>query len=65
MSSPEHKQKIWKLIRDIKACMLTTRHGDELRSRPMVLVQDEYDGTLSCAGPFRADGPLVQEHLLR
>ncbi|PPK50212.1 pyridoxamine 5'-phosphate oxidase family protein [Marinobacter persicus] len=46
MSSPEHKQKIWKLIRDIKTCMLTTRHGDELRSRPMVLVQDEYDGTL-------------------
>lgn len=26
--------------------MLTTRHGEELRSRPMVLVQDEYDGIL-------------------
>ncbi|SNC65763.1 General stress protein 26 [Marinobacter sp. es.048] len=26
--------------------MLSTRHGEELRSRPMVLVQDEYDGTL-------------------
>lgn len=46
MSSPEHKQKIWHLIKDIKTAMLTTRHGDELRSRPMVLVQDEYDGTL-------------------
>lgn len=46
MSSPEHKQKIWNLISNIKTGMLTTRHGDELRSRPMVLVQDEYDGTL-------------------
>lgn len=46
MSSPEHKQKIWNLINDIKNGMLTTRHGEELRSRPMVLVQDEYDGTL-------------------
>ena len=46
MSSPEHKQKIWNLIKDIKTGMLTTRHGEELRSRPMVLVQDEYDGTL-------------------
>lgn len=46
MSSPEHKQKIWNLIKNIKTGMLTTLHGSELRSRPMVLVQDEYDGTL-------------------
>ena len=46
MSDPEHKQKIWNLIKDIKTGMLTTRNGEELRSRPMVLVQDEYDGTL-------------------
>ncbi|MDX1676255.1 pyridoxamine 5'-phosphate oxidase family protein [Arsukibacterium sp.] len=46
MSSPEHKQKIWNLIKDIKTAMLTTLHGKELRSRPMVLVQDAYDGTL-------------------
>ena len=46
MSSPEHKQKIWNLIKDIKTGMLTTLHGKELRARPMVLVQDEYDGTL-------------------
>ncbi|WP_150910374.1 pyridoxamine 5'-phosphate oxidase family protein [Marinobacter halotolerans] len=46
MSSPEHKQKIWDLIKNIKTGMLTTRHGEELRSRPMVLVQDEYDGKL-------------------
>ncbi|MDX1536617.1 pyridoxamine 5'-phosphate oxidase family protein [Arsukibacterium sp.] len=46
MSSPEHKQKIWNLIKNIKTGMLTTLHGSELRSRPMVLVQDAYDGTL-------------------
>ncbi|KKO48802.1 pyridoxamine 5'-phosphate oxidase [Arsukibacterium sp. MJ3] len=46
MSSPEHKQKIWDLIKNIKTAMLTTHHGGELRSRPMVLVQNEYDGTL-------------------
>jgi general stress protein 26 len=46
MSSPEHKQKIWNLIKNIKTGMLTTLHGNELRSRPMVLVQDAYDGTL-------------------
>jgi general stress protein 26 len=46
MSSPEHKQKIWQLIKKINTGMLTTHHGGELRARPMVLVQDEYDGTL-------------------
>ncbi|MCC5880838.1 MAG: pyridoxamine 5'-phosphate oxidase family protein [Idiomarina sp.] len=46
MSSPEHKQKIWKLIKDIKVGMLVTLDGDTPRSRPMHLVQDEYDGTL-------------------
>ena len=43
MSSPEHKQKIWNLIKDVRNGMLTTRHGDELRSRPMALVQDEWE----------------------
>ncbi|WP_373185899.1 pyridoxamine 5'-phosphate oxidase family protein [Halopseudomonas sp.] len=46
MSSPEHKQKIWNMIKGIKTGMLNTRHGKELRSRPMTLVQQEYDGTL-------------------
>jgi general stress protein 26 len=46
MSSPEHKQKIWNLIKDIKTGMLTTLHGTEVRSRPMRLVQQDYDGTL-------------------
>ncbi|MBS3805089.1 MAG: pyridoxamine 5'-phosphate oxidase family protein [Oleiphilaceae bacterium] len=46
MSSPEHKQKIWNLIKGMKTGMLTTLHGNELRARPMYLVQDKYDGTL-------------------
>jgi len=46
MSSPEHKRKIWQLIEKMKIGMLTTRHGNDLRARPMYLVQDDYDGTL-------------------
>lgn len=47
MSSPEHKKKIWNLIKDIKVAMLMT-HSEKLglHSRPMQLVQDDYDGTL-------------------
>ncbi|MFC3414081.1 pyridoxamine 5'-phosphate oxidase family protein [Algoriphagus hitonicola] len=49
MSSPEHKQLIWNLIKDIKVGMLVTKElndEDGLRARPMSLVQDAYDGTL-------------------
>lgn len=46
MSSPEHKQKIWKMIKDIKVGMLVTLDHDTPHARPMHLVQDEYDGTL-------------------
>ncbi|MDR5907023.1 pyridoxamine 5'-phosphate oxidase family protein [Franzmannia qiaohouensis] len=46
MSSPEHKQKIWKMIKDIQVGMLVTLDGDMPRARPMHLVQKEYDGTL-------------------
>ncbi|WP_166254790.1 pyridoxamine 5'-phosphate oxidase family protein [Marinobacter salicampi] len=46
MSSQEHKEKVWNLIKGIKAGMLTTLHGRELRARPMYLVQDSYEGTL-------------------
>ena len=44
MGSPEHKAKIWNLIKDIKVGMLTTNIGDDLHARPMHLVQDEYSG---------------------
>ena len=46
MSSPEHKKKIWEMIKDIKVGMLVTLDGDMPRARPMHLVQDAYDGTL-------------------
>ncbi len=46
MSSPEHKQKIWEMIKDIGVGMLVTLDDDMPRARPMHLVQDEYDGTL-------------------
>ena len=46
MSSPEHKQKIWNLIKDIQVGMLVTLDDDVPRARPMHLVQDEYDGTI-------------------
>ncbi|MCA1806466.1 MAG: pyridoxamine 5'-phosphate oxidase family protein, partial [Actinobacteria bacterium] len=46
MSSPEHKQKIWKMIKEIKVGMLVTLDDDVPRARPMHLVQDAYDGTL-------------------
>jgi len=46
MSSPEHKQKIWKLIQDIRVGMLVSDDGGDLNARPMTLVQDDYDGTL-------------------
>lgn len=46
MSSPEHKAKIWEMISDIGTCMMVTEDDEELRARPMQLVQDEYDGTI-------------------
>lgn len=46
MGNPEHKQKIWKMIKKIGVGMLVTEDGSEHRARPMQLVQDEYDGTL-------------------
>lgn len=46
MSSPEHKQKIWEMIKDIKVGMLVTLDDDIPRARPMHLVQDAYDGTI-------------------
>jgi len=48
MSSPEHKELIWNLIKDVKVGMLVTKdeEGESMHARPMQLVQDAYDGTL-------------------
>jgi len=46
MGTYEHKQKIWDIIKDISVGMLVTEDKGQLRSRPMQLVQKQYDGTL-------------------
>lgn len=46
MSSQENKQKVWDFIKSIEVGMLTTLDGEDLRARPMHLVQKEYDGTI-------------------
>ncbi len=35
------RRDLWELVRSIPVCMLTTRDGDMLRSRPMATVIDE------------------------
>ncbi len=42
----EEKNKIWDIIKSIKIGMMTTNDDRALRSRPMHIVQDEFDGTL-------------------
>ncbi|WP_373086187.1 pyridoxamine 5'-phosphate oxidase family protein [Sneathiella sp.] len=55
MSSAEHKQKIWNFIKDIKVGMLVTRDDDDLRARPMHLVQKDYDDTIWFFTKFSAE----------
>lgn len=38
--------EIWDLIKDLKVAMMITNDNGILRSRPMHLVQDEFEGTL-------------------
>ena len=44
--SVEARQKLWEMIKDIQVCMMVTEDGDDLRGRPMVATQTEFDGTL-------------------
>ena len=46
MGSPEHKKKIWNYISEIGTAMMVSSEGEDLRARPMQLVQDSYDGTI-------------------
>jgi general stress protein 26 len=59
MGSPEHKQKIWKMISEIGTGMLVTEDKGILTSRPMQLIQDDYDGTIWFY--TRTDSPKVEE----
>lgn len=40
------KKTLWDAIEDISSCMFTTVDKDGLRSRPMELVQDDFDGLI-------------------
>lgn len=42
----EKHHEIWEVIKTIKTGMLTTRDGENFRSRPMQLVQKAYEGTI-------------------
>lgn len=42
----EATEKMWDMIKDVGFAMLTTEDGDQLRARPMVAVQKEFDGNL-------------------
>ena len=44
--SVEARQKLWEMIKDIEVCMMVTEDGGDLRARPMVATQTEFDGTL-------------------
>lgn len=46
MGTKAHKEKIWNYISEIGTAMMVTVDGKDLRSRPMQLVQDSYDGTI-------------------
>ena len=42
----EAREKLWSMIKDIQTCMMVTDDGGDLRARPMVATQTEFDGTL-------------------
>ncbi len=46
MISEHEQQKLWSLMKKIKVGMMVTQDGQELRSRPMHIVQNEFDGSL-------------------
>ena len=46
MITDEQKQQLWDLIKQIKVGMVVSHHNEDLRARPMHIVQDEFDGIL-------------------
>ena len=45
-SQNEATQKMWAMMKDISFAMLTTEDDDNLRARPMVAAQSDFDGVL-------------------
>ena len=46
MLNPAEHEKLWDMIKPLKYGMLTTIDQGRLRSRPMALTQDEFDGSI-------------------
>lgn len=57
--TPELRQKLWSMMKDIRLAMMTTEDGDNLRARPMAASQSDFDGTLWFF--TRASSPKVDE----
>ena len=45
-ATPEIRQKLWSMMKEIEIAMLTTEDDGYLRARPMAASQSEFDGTL-------------------
>ncbi len=46
MTIEEKHREIWHIMEKARVGMLTTRDGDDLRARPMTVVQKGYEGTI-------------------
>ncbi len=44
--TPEMRDKLWSMMKDVGVAMLTTEDAGQLRARPMVAAQKGFDGTL-------------------
>lgn len=44
--TPEVREKLWSMMKDIRFAMMTTEDGPHLRARPMAAAQSSFDGTL-------------------
>lgn len=44
--TPELREKLWTMMKDIRIAMLTTQDAGHLRARPMAASQSGFDGTL-------------------
>lgn len=44
--TPEAREKLWSMMKEVRVAMLTTSDGGTLRARPMIASQKGFDGTL-------------------
>ena len=46
VDSPEEKQKVWELIKDVGIALMVTSTGEGMRGRPMAAINKEFSGQL-------------------